>query len=178
MLIDIEKIHFLTSNINQKIDLINSLDSTLFFDGTEKGGEDEVEGIEGRAIKFWSRNKNDFAASNQVTGIEKENFFSAFGQIIDTVSSIPNIDHCYLFFINPGVEFPIHKDEEDPCMRFVIGVNEPGIDYGLKVEGYPDFKLLKNQYFDLDAQNLEHGGWNFTDNIWLMLVLCYNKNEF
>lgn len=168
----------LTDLVNSKMPLITALDSSLFFDGSEDGGlEDGVSGEDGRAIKFWSRDPNEFWAGRDLTGAAKEQYLAAFEEVIGRLISEESVKHGYIFWVNPGHNIPRHKDDEDPSLRLVIGLNEPGQDYALEIAGVPPVRLKKNQCVELKAQTIEHGGWNRTDQIWSMLVLCTDKYD-
>lgn len=168
-----KEIPLLTDLINSKMSLIIELDPSLFFDGSEDGGlEDGVSGQDGRAIKFWSRDSKDFWAGRDLVGDAKLQYNDAFGEIISKLESIHEVSHSFIFWVNPGRSIPRHKDDEDPSLRIVVGLNEPGDDYALEIAGVPPLRLSINQSVKLQAQTVEHGGWNRTDTVWSLLVLC------
>jgi hypothetical protein len=167
----------LTDLVNSKMSLITALDPSLFFDGSKDGGlEDGVSGKEGRAIKFWAKDPNDFFAGKHLIDRSKKNYDTCFDDIIQLINSLENISHAFIFFINPGYDIPWHKDDEDPTKRIIIGLNEPGEDYALKIDTIPPLRLKKNQFIELDAQTVSHGGWNRTSTIWNLLVLCFSRS--
>lgn len=173
-----EQICYVNKLISEQLDNISLLNPDLFFDGSEDGGlEDGVSGYEARAIKFWAKNKNDFWAGKYLHGSEKKNYEDIFFKSTDFLKSIDSLSHAFLFFVNPGFDIPQHKDDDDFSLRVVISLNEPGNDYGLWVENIGNIYLKKNDFFELDAQKLEHRGWNKTNNVWVLLVLCFDKNE-
>lgn len=174
---DLEFIASLTDAVNSKISSIDLLNSDLFFNGSEDGGlEDGVSGNEGKAIKFWAKDSEHFYAGKDLPEKDRIIYNQCFDEVIKKIKNLKSISHGFIFWINPGYDIPWHKDEEDPTLRVIIGLNEPGGDYALKIDKLPPLRLKKNQYIELDAQSTSHGGWNRTDNVWNLLVLCFNKS--
>lgn len=164
--------------IISKKDIIDSLDPEIFFNGSEDGGlKDGITGLEARGIKFYTSNTDDYFAEKYLKDESKKKYCLAFDEIIQQVSSLDKISHAFLFWIYPNNIIPSHKDDEDPTYRLIISLNEPGENYSLSIENYGQYRLSKYESIGFMAQRIEHSGYNYTENSWMILTLCFNYND-
>jgi hypothetical protein len=94
------------------------------------------------------------------------------------VSQIDNIVRALYIVVDPNTVIPDHYDEEDPNYRIATGVYSASNDIeklGLCVED-KKVNLSKGVSVGINASVDLHGGWNYTDQYWIILVLIV-KNE-
>lgn len=94
------------------------------------------------------------------------------------ISQIDNIVRALYIVVDPNTVIPDHYDEEDPNYRIATGVFSASDDIkkvGLRVED-KTVNLSKGVSIGIDASVDLHGGWNHTDEYWIMLILIV-KNE-
>jgi hypothetical protein len=94
------------------------------------------------------------------------------------ISQIDNIVRALYMVFDPNTVIPDHYDEEDPNYRIATGVYSASNDLdkvGLCVEG-KKVNLSKGVSIGINASVDLHGGWNYTDQYWIILVLIV-KNE-
>lgn len=95
----------------------------------------------------------------------------------ELISCIDNIVRALYIVVDPNTVIPDHYDEEDPNYRIATGIFSASDDIekvGLRVEN-KTVNLSKGVSIGIDASVDLHGGWNYTDQYWIMLVIIVKK---
>ncbi len=93
------------------------------------------------------------------------------------IANLKNIVRALYIVADPRTVIPDHYDEDDTNFRIAIGVYSESTDLekvALRVEDNT-VNLSKNVFIGIDASVDIHGGWNHTDQYWIMLVLIVKK---
>lgn len=95
----------------------------------------------------------------------------------ELISYIDNIVRALYIVVDPNTVIPDHCDEEDLNYRIATGIFSASDNIekvGLRVEN-KTVNLSKGVSIGIDASVDLHGGWNYTDQYWIMLVIIVKK---